>query len=247
MPKSFLRYDDVLDIMRDNKEHPYSKDVMDKIFHVIKSIYRAFNSTSKIDSNTSEGNEIINYHGMTGRKTKHLYNNLLEFPDAKYLEIGTWYGSSSISAVYKNKIDALFIDNWCQFDGDKKIFQESIQKYITKDSNCKLLESDCWKVNLKKIDNNFNIYLYDAGHEEEDHYKAVTYYYNNLQDNFILIVDDWCWGDVRDGTWRGIKDMNLKVRFCHEIFVSDEEKINFPKHIGKDTWWNGVALFVLEK
>jgi hypothetical protein len=247
MGKNFLRYDDVLDIMNNNKEHPYSSDVMNKIFHVVRCCYLAFNNSSKISTENYEGGEILNYQGMSGKKTRHLYNNLMEFPNTKYLEIGTWYGSSSISAVYKNKLDALFIDNWSQFNGDKKIFQEAISKYLTKDSNCKLLESDCWKVNLNKIPNDFNIYLYDAGHEEEDHCKALTYYYNNLQDNFIFIVDDWCWGDVRDGTWRGIKEMDLKVRFCHEIFVSEEEKNGFPNHSGKHTWWNGVAIFVLEK
>jgi hypothetical protein len=245
--KNFLRYDNVVNIMENNIEHPYSKEVMDKIFHVVKSYYKAFNNSSKISTNTPEGGDILNYKGMTGKKTRHLYNNLMEFPNAKYLEIGTWYGSSSISAVYKNTLNALFIDNWCQFNGDKKIFQEAIQTYLTKDSNCQLLESDCWKVDINKIPKDFNIYLYDAGHKEEDHYKSLTYYYNNLQDNFIFIVDDWCWGDVRDGTWRAISDLNLKVRFCHEIFVSDEEKINFPNHSGRDSWWNGVAIFVLEK
>jgi len=243
----FLRYDDVLDIMQNDKEHPYSKDVMDKIFHLVSSYYRAYHNKSKINTTMKEGGEILNYKGMTGKKTRHLYNNILEFPNAKYLEIGTWYGSSSISAVYKNNMSALFIDNWKQFNGDKKTFQDAIEKYLTKESDCKLLERDCWKVNTDKIDKDFNIYLYDAGHTEEDHYKSLTYYYNNLKDNFIFIVDDWCWGEVRDGTWRAIKDLDLKVRFCHEIFVSEEEKYGFPNHTGKDTWWNGVVLFVLEK
>lgn len=242
-----LRYDDAVLILEKKKEHPYSKEIMDKIFHICHSYYKAFHNVSKIPTDNAEGGEILNYQGMSGKKTRHLYNNLLELPNAKYLEIGTWNGSSSISAVYKNKLDGLFIDNWCQFNGDKRIFQEAIQKYLTKECNCQLLESDCWKVNLDKIPKDFNIYLYDAGHEEEDHYKSLVYYYNNLQDNFIFIVDDWSWAKVRDGTWRAIKDLNLKTRFCHEIFVSDEEKINFPNHFAKDTWWNGVAIFVLEK
>jgi len=41
--------------------------------------------------------------------------------------------------------------------------------------------------------------------------------------------------------------MGLKVRYCQEVFVSDEEKVGFPNHSGRETWWNGVALFVLEK
>jgi hypothetical protein len=242
-----LHYDDVLRIMKNNEPHPFNKKVMDNIFHVMKSYYRAFLSKSKIDPNTPIGKEILNYQGMSGTKTRHLYNNLLEIENAKYLEIGTWYGSSSISAVYKNKVDALFIDNWSQFDGDRTIFQNAIEKYLTKDSQCQLLESDCWKVNLNKIPKNFNIYLYDGGHTEEDHYQALNYYYDNLDDVFIFLVDDWCWLDVRQGTWRAIREKKLKVRFIQETFLSQEELYNFPSHQGKETWWNGIGIFVLEK
>lgn len=244
---STLTYDDILRLMEYNTPHPFNKKVMDKIFHVCKSYYLAFTNQSKIDQHTSVGQEILNYKGMSGRKTRHLYNNLLDIPDAKYLEIGTWYGSSSISAVYKNKVDALFIDNWSQFGGDRKIFQDTIEKYITKESSCELLETDCWKVNTNKIRKDFNIYLYDGGHTEEDHYQALNYYYDNLDDIFIFLVDDWCWSDVRNGTWTAIKEKNLQVRFLQEIFLSPEDLTGFPNHKGKDTWWNGVSIFVLEK
>lgn len=30
--------------------------------------------------------------GMSGIKTRHFYNNLLNYYDARYLEIGTWKG-----------------------------------------------------------------------------------------------------------------------------------------------------------
>jgi hypothetical protein len=246
--KRFLRYDDVLTLLNNPEiEHPFSKEVMDKIFHVVKSFYLAFNGKSKINADTIEGQEILNYKGMSGKKTRHLYNNLLNTDNVKYLEIGTWYGSSSISGAYKNKINSLYIDNWSQFNGDKQIFVDIIEKYLTKESSGGFLESDCWKVNKNKIPKNFNIYLYDGGHEEEDHFQALNYYYDNLDDIFIFIVDDWQWGKVRDGTWRGIEENNLKVRFCHEVFLSHEELVNFPNHTGKDTWWNGVAIFVLEK
>ena len=245
--KRYLRYEDVEELMSKNLEHPYSKKVMDKIFHVIKSFYLAFHGKSQIDGNTEDGQYILNYQGMSGKKTRHLYNNIMNNEDVKYLEIGTWYGSSSISAIYQNDIQALFIDNWSQFGGDKKIFQDAIGRFLTKKADCKLLESDCWKVNTKKIGTGYNVYLYDGGHTEEDHFKSLDYYYNNLDDVFIFMVDDWCWGDVRDGTWRAIEKLDLKVRFCHEVLMSPEERVNFPNHAGRDNWWNGIAIFVLEK
>ena len=233
------------------EEEPDCDDKTMKIVgHICKSIINARNKISKIDQDTEEGKEILQYTGYTGTNTRHLYNNICSNFESetrnRYLEIGTWYGSSSISAVYKNNIDALFIDNWSQFDGDSNIFIENIEKFEG-DSNCYLIESDCWSVDLKSIPDKFNIYLYDGGHTEEDHYKSLEYYLPVLEDQFIFMVDDWCWPDVRDGTMRAIRDLNLKIQFRHEEFLSNEELKDMPNHIGRQTWWNGIGIFLLSK
>lgn len=243
----FLRYEDI----KNNKHFDMIKNMSDENINIISHVYyaitNAFDMKSKINATTKEGEEILDYIGMTGLKTRHLYNNLLNFENAKYLEIGTWHGSSSISAVYKNKVKALFIDNWSEFGGDINIFTNSLEKYLTPESEYKFIEGNCWEIDTSKIDKDFNIYLYDGGHEEHEHADALKYYYNNMSNVFIFIVDDWCWGSVRDGTWRGIKECNLKIRFCEEIFVSQEDMENWPNNKSKYTWWNGVGIFVLEK
>lgn len=217
------------------------------IDRICKSISDARENKSKIDPETTEGNDILEYKGMTGTKTRHLYNNMLShFDDNKYLEIGTWYGSSSISAIYKNKVEALFIDNWSQFGGDPNIFMEALQKYEG-DSDLYLIESDCWKVDLDSLDKKFNIYLYDGGHTVSDHYKSLEYYLPILDDSFIFMVDDWCWPDVREGTMKAIRDLDLKIHFRHEEFLNSDELKNMPEHKGKETWWNGIGIFLLSK
>jgi hypothetical protein len=222
------------------------------IDHICRAINNAREGISKIDPNTKEGKEILEYKGMTGTNTRHLYNNIISnfgetCTDVRYLEIGTWYGSSSISAIYKNKVDALFIDNWSQFGGDPNIFMEILEKYEG-ESNLYLIENDCWKVDLNDLnDKKFNVYLYDGGHSESDHYKSLEYYYPVLEDQFIFMVDDWCWSDVRDGTMRAIRDLNLKIEFRHEEFLGNDDLKGMPNHKGKETWWNGFACFLLSK
>ena len=58
------------------------------IEHINTSLLKADNYTSKIND------EILNIGGMTGKKTRHFYNNICSMDDARYLEIGTWKGSS---------------------------------------------------------------------------------------------------------------------------------------------------------
>lgn len=220
-------------------------ETIDKMVHITNAIRNAEKGLSKIKTSETLGNEILEYDGMTGTKTRHLYNNLCSIKNLRYLEIGTWYGSSSISALYKNNIHGVFIDNWSQFNGKKDVLLNALEKYKT-NSTYEVIESDCWKVDTTKL-GLFDIYLYDGGHTEEDHYKALKYYINNMKDEFIFIVDDFNWPEVRDGTFRGIQDLNLEIVFRHEIFVSPEHLKNMPKHKGKKTWWNGCGIFILRK
>ena len=83
-------------------------------------VERAFENAEKGESKITQ--EIIDMEGMSGIKTRHFYNNLLNRDDARYLEIGTWKGSSICSAMCGNKAKAVCIDNWSQFGGPKTEF-----------------------------------------------------------------------------------------------------------------------------
>lgn len=63
------------------------------------------NAENKISKITEE---IIKMEGMSGTKTRHFYNNLLNTEDARYLEIGSWKGSSVCSAMCGNKAKVVY-------------------------------------------------------------------------------------------------------------------------------------------
>ena len=244
--EKMMNYENLYDLL-------FEEDIMEMIKHVYDSIINARKGLSKIDVNTVEGNEILNYDGYSGNCTRHFYNNICSydgFDKVRYLEIGCWNGSSSISAVYKNACDALFIDNWSQFNGNSDVFKNGLKKYTSNNvfTTCYLIESDCWQVDLNyTYFDSFNIYLYDGGHEVKDHYNALKYYYDVLEDVFIYLVDDWNWYGVRDGTMMAINDLKLNIIFRHEEFITGEDLKNMPNHNGKKGWWNGIGIFILSK
>lgn len=224
-----------------------NKSTMNRITHIVHSILNSENNLSNIDESTEKGRDIMTFEGYTGKKTRHFYNNICNTNNVVYLEIGTYYGSSSISAVYKNNLtDSLFIDNWSQFGGNSDIFKDNIEKYIGT-SKYSFIEGDCWKVDLSEIKPRFNIYLFDGAHTEMDHFNALDYYLPVLQNQFIFLVDDFNWANVRDGTMRAIRELNLKIIFRHEIFMSPDDVKGMPNHIGRLTWWNGIGCFLLQK
>jgi hypothetical protein len=205
-------------------------------------IETAFQNAEKGISNITP--HIINMDGMSGTKTRHFYNNLLHTEDARYLEIGTWKGSSVCSAMYNNNAKVVCIDNWSEFGGPKEEFLSNFEK-CKGNNDARFIESDCFKVDVAQLPK-FNIYMYDGNHTNESHYRALLHYYNCLDDIFIFIVDDWNWKDVRDGTYDSIKKLELKVVYEKEIRLTWDNS-HTPIEEAKSTWWNGIYVAILQK
>lgn len=198
----------------------------------------AENNISKITD------DIIKMDGMTGKKTRHFYNNLLNTEDARYLEIGTWKGSSVCSAMYGNKAKVVCIDNWSEFGGPKSEFLVNFEKFKG-DNDATFIENDCYKVDVSLLPK-FNIYMYDGNHTEDSHYKALLHYYDCLDDIFIFIVDDWNWLNVREGTVKSIQQLNLKVLYEKEIRLTWDNS-HTPVSEARVNWWNGIYVAILQK
>jgi len=198
----------------------------------------AENNISKITD------DIINMDGMSGLKTRHFYNNLLNNDDIRYLEIGSWKGSSVCSAMCNNKANIVCIDNWSEFGSPKDEFLINFNKFMGQ-NNATFIENDCFKIDISTLPK-FNIYMYDGNHSIDSHYKALSYYYDCLDDIFIYIVDDWNNEQVRNGTIQAIKNLNLKIKYEKEIRLTFDNS-HTPIDIAKATWWNGTYIVILEK
>jgi hypothetical protein len=206
------------------------------------SFQNAENHISKITD------DIIQMEGMSGTKTRHFYNNLLNTEDARYLEIGTWKGSSVCSAMCNNKATVVCIDNWSEFGGPKLEFIANFEKFKG-ENKAIFIEGDCFKINVSRLMtqiSKFNIYMYDGNHTNESHYKALLHYYDCLDDMFIYIVDDWNWEDVRNGTLTAIQNLNLKVLYENEVRLTWNNS-HTPQPEASDTWWNGIYVAILHK
>jgi hypothetical protein len=206
--------------------------------HIEVAFYNASNNESKITD------EILNMSGFSGKKTRHFYNNLLNKDDARYLEIGTWKGSSVCSAMCGNKAKIICIDNWSEFGGPKDEFLTNFNTYKGV-NEASFIEQDCYKVDISQLPK-FNIYMYDGNHTKDSHYNALVYYYNCLDDMFVFIVDDWNWEDVRNGTYDSLKKLNLSVLYEKEVRLTHDNSHTHDA-LAKETWHNGIYIAILQK
>lgn len=210
---------------------------MNLIDIVETSLAKADKHESKLD------NELKKIHGMTGLKTRHFYNNLGSYEGVRYLEIGTWSGSSLCSFMCGNSSTCLGIDNWSEFGGPKHAFYHNFSVYRG-NNNAKFIETNCWDLNPNTM-GKFNMYMYDGAHDDTSHYLALAHFLPCLDDEFIYIVDDWNHPPVREGTEKAIIDTKLETVYKKEIFTNSNPGIQGGDEL--NDWHNGIVIYILRK
>jgi hypothetical protein len=108
------------------------------------------------------------------------------------------------------------------------------------ESEFKFIESDFRSVDYQSI-GKFDIYLFDGPHHEKDQYDGIELVLPALDETFTLIVDDWNWKEVRDGTNRALNDLGINTHCSITIKTNDN-----PVNTASD-WHNGYFIALCSK
>jgi hypothetical protein len=186
--------------------------------------------------------------GMSGRKYRYLINRLVEsLADARYLEVGSWKGSSLCSAIWANEVSATSIDNWSQFGGPKAEFLGHVSKALNPNVQFQAIDRDFRQVDWSTV-GKANIYFFDGPHSESDQYDGIVLAQPALDPSFVLIVDDFNWPDVRNGTSRAINDLSLAVECSIEVRSTQNDLHPAYTQSGSNSdWHNGYFIAVVNK
>ena len=189
---------------------------------------------------------VLAIEGMSGKKYRYFINNLIQnIKDPRYVEVGSWGGSTFCSAIYKNKLSAAAIDNWSQAGGPIGTFFKNVSAYCSRDTKISVLSKDFREVNFALL-GKFNVYLFDGPHAYKDQYDGLSLALPCLDDVFVFIVDDWNWFGVRSGTMKAIEDLQLSVLFSAEIRTTLDN--SHPQVCFQDSdWHNGYFIGVVRK
>jgi hypothetical protein len=189
---------------------------------------------------------IYSIPGYSGMKYRFFINHLVgRVPDARYLEVGSWMGSTLCAAVHGNRVTAVAVDNWSQFGGPKDEFLRNVMAYRTPEADITFLEADFRAIDYTKM-NSYNIYLFDGPHEEKDQFDGLVMALPCMDPEFVFIVDDWNWPAVRSGTMKAIRACGLEILYMAEVRTTVDD--THPEASGNGTdWHNGYFIGVLAK
>lgn len=210
---------------------------MDKIELIKQAIEKADRMESKLDT------IVLHVPSFTSLKIRHLLNNLGAI-SRNYLECGVHKGGHFCSVVFRNDIvNAVGIDNYSEFNqgGEtKKECLDNIMRFAPAHLHFDLIEKDCFQVKDEFPEDYFDLYNYDAQHTESSQQRAVYHFIEEMKNEYIMVVDDWVFNGVEQGTRNGIKLANLKVLGEWVMLTPQGEPEN-------DHWHNGYAVFYLQK
>jgi hypothetical protein len=207
-------------------------------------IWDAFRTSMALDNDLPD--QILNMRGMSGRKYRRFINRLVDAtPNARYLEIGSWTGSTTCAAMAGNSVRVVCIDNWAQFDGPKAEFESNTTCFLGSRTNFRSIESDFRFVDYGEL-GTFNIYLFDGPHEYQDQYNGIVITQPALAEVHILIVDDWNWPSVRRGTLDALQSLATEVLYSIEIRTTQAD-CHPMQSSQKTDWHNGYYFAACRK
>ena len=184
--------------------------------------------------------------GMSGLRYRQLLNQLIsELPEPRYLEIGSFKGSTLCSAIEGNAVQATVIDNWSEFGGPAGEFYANLSRFKGPRARVSVIERDFREVDYRTI-GRFNVFMFDGPHLEIDHYDALMLAAPALDDAFILIIDDWNLAPVRSGTRRALSQLKLYVDTWIEIRTTLDDTHPAVSWQNSD-WHDGYLCAVLRK
>jgi hypothetical protein len=188
---------------------------------------------------------ITGMEGFSGYAYRNFINLLVKrIPDPRYLELGLWKGSTFCSAVWKNNVTAVGIDNWSEFGGPRNEFHANLAKVNSDTTRIQIIEEDFHSVDFTSI-GKFNIYMFDGPVSEQETYEGITNALPALENDFILIIDDWNWSIIRKGTLRAIREHNLIVDSITVTTGSDTEGPG--QQYQYSPWHNGYYIASVRK
>jgi tetratricopeptide (TPR) repeat protein len=184
--------------------------------------------------------EVLAVHGMTSIPIRHLLNRLGALPDCRFLEIGTWYGATALAASYDNSGTFISVDNFSQFrkPDPRPILLANFNKFKDR---CRIdfREIDCWQLASEIEPSSINVYLYDGTHTRDAQTNALLRFADAFADPFVLLIDDWNYEYVKQGTRDALEQLGWSVH--------REWSRRTDYNGDADSWWNGLFVAVVKK
>lgn len=206
---------------------------MDLTQHLLKSLAKAEQRISNIPCDSVTDSTQFGVVCQTSPCCRHLLNNLV-YPGSTYMELGTHYGGGLASALYGNTPAYAYGFELGPQDLKEQMLNSVAKVATVIPSQWSIRWGDMFTADLGDIKHLVDVLYVDDGHTIEEHKMSIVKFWPVLSQQFVLVVDDWGWLNVRAGTFHGLHE-------CKARIISEHDRS------GCKDWFTGVyAAHVLK-
>ena len=198
------------------------------------------------DGETYLSQSIYDIRGFSTRYMRNLFHHICNVEGGcTYLEIGLFCGGTFVSSFNKNTI-SIGIENHSQdfsegFEVVKKELKENIDNHSELAKEIHVHYEDCFKIDKSKLPDNIDIFCYDGHHDEMYQEAALPHFIEKMANTFVMIVDDWSWDSVFNGTNKAISSLSDKINVEQFWALRGYSLHNDP------VWHNSIGIFLINK
>lgn len=184
---------------------------------------------------------VLEMEGASGVAYRMLINNLIAAtPYPRYLEVGSWPGSTASAAMSGNVASVLCIDDWSAPGSSAAALVGAMEQVRSSFNSFDVCSSDFRAVDYTAI-GTFNVYLYSGPHDRAAQVDGILLPMDGLDDEFILVAEDWNDAEVRAATNDAIRTATLTCLHGLEIRTTQDGRPAVD--LGKESdWHNGYFI-----
>ena len=209
---------------------------------ILESINASACGVSNFDEST------FDISGLSSNRVRHLLNSLCSNEGIKYLEIGSYLGSTFCAAIEGNELEAYAVDNWATdnlqpAENETEIerasyqdFRENAKRYKG-DSKVRIINADCKNLVPEDLNSKVNLVFYDGDHSYDGQLESLQTIKDLVEDTFILILDDANFAGVVESAEQFVRQNNFSILFEQKLLNAIESD---------RMWWNGLHILVLQ-
>jgi predicted O-methyltransferase YrrM len=166
----------------------------------------------------------------------NLAAGLLE-PDESYVEVGSFRGTSLISALLGNEGDFVGVDRFSMGDGSREQLDANLAAFGL-EGRAEIVEGDAFELVPAGAlgGRTVGVYYYDAAHDYEHQLDALRMIEPQLARRALLLVDDTDWDEVSRAT-RDYLEAQPRARLLLEVPGKAAER---------PWWWHGMMALSWE-
>lgn len=181
--------------------------------------------------------DVLAVPGFSSRANRSVLNcAVAEVQRARILEVGSYMGSTAVAMCHDNDVECIhMVDNHSEFGRTDAALAGTVYRFglpaVLHDLNWFAPPPDDVFGGTK-----FNVYLYDGSHAQEDHERELAIALPHLADEFLYIVDDYSWREVRSGCDAGLAALRDRVRVVRS-HAYESAVLN-----DAEGYWNGLLV-----